>query len=261
MPQELVGVAEIAEMLGVSRQRVNQLVGSYADFPQPEAELSAGRIWSRHAVKSWMARHPERKPGQQEGRFVNFERFTDRARSVIVLAQSESNEWGHNYLGCEHLLIGLLREPEGVGGRALSSVGLTLDNVRATLEQVLGRPPLQTGMTVHAPFTSRAKHALELSVIDALDLGHNYIGTEHVLLGILRQEENLGCRIITELGVDLATLRTKVLELLGQVTVAKKRDKPAPRKSEADLAELITERFDRIEERIAKLEDRLASGQ
>src|SRR5438046_2155500 len=105
-------------MLGVTRQRVDRIVSSYADFPVPEAELSAGRIWRRGDVESWIARHPERKPGR-EGGFVMFQRFTDRARSSVMLAQTEARALRHMYLGCEHLLLGLAREGTGLAGRAL----------------------------------------------------------------------------------------------------------------------------------------------
>jgi hypothetical protein len=253
----LVGVAEIAGMIGVSRQRVNQLASSYSDFPEPEAELSAGRIWTREAIEGWLARHPKRKPGQQEGGFVNFERFTDRARNVIVLAQNEANEWGHNYLGCEHLVIALQREPEGIGGRALDAMVISLEDTRGALQKLVGRG-LPLTIAMHVPFTPRAKRALELALECALELGHNYIGTEHLLLGVLRQGGNVGCRILTELGLELAAVRLKVFELLGS---------PAPEIAEVateevrtELLRMVTERLDRIDARLGTLEERLSDA-
>jgi ATP-dependent Clp protease ATP-binding subunit ClpC len=253
----LVGVAEMAEMLGVSRQRVNQLASSYADFPEPEAELAAGRIWTRDDIESWLARHPERKPGQQEGGFVNFERFTDRARNAIVLAQTESNEWGHNYLGCEHLILGLQREIDGIGGRVLTAMRITQEDTRGVLKKIVGRGPMPVKM--HVPFTPRAKRALELALECALELGHNYIGTEHLLLGVLREGDNLGCRMLIELGLDLAAVRLKVLEILGfpQPEIAQ----VATEEVRTELLRMLTERLDRIDQRLAGLEDRLAAGQ
>jgi ATP-dependent Clp protease ATP-binding subunit ClpC len=143
-----------------------------------------------------------------------FERFTDEARRSLVFAHDEGMEWGHNYLGCEHLVIGLLRESDGIAGRALISLGVTLELARKRLEHILGQGPLKTGMSMKVPFTPRAKQALELSAAEALELGHNYIGTEHVLLGILKQNENLGCRILTELEVETPMARAKILELI-----------------------------------------------
>src|SRR5450631_531692 len=141
-----------------------------------------------------------------------FERFTTRARHVVVLAQDESRRLNHNYIGTEHLLLGLLAERDGVAGRALDSVGVTLDQVRARVEAAVGlgkKPPKG-----HIPFTPRAKKVLELGLREALSLRHDYIGTEHLLLGLIREREGLGSKVLSQLGVDGLTLRSRVLELV-----------------------------------------------
>ena len=141
-----------------------------------------------------------------------FERFTTRARHVVVLAQDESRRLNHNYIGTEHLLLGLLAERDGVAGRALDSVGVTLDQVRARVEAAVGlgkKPPKG-----HIPFTPRAKKVLELGLREALSLRHDYIGTEHLLLGLIREREGLGSKVLSQLGVDGLALRLRVLELV-----------------------------------------------
>ena len=141
-----------------------------------------------------------------------FERFTDRARRVLVLAQDESRELGHNYLGTEHVLLGLIREGEGVAGKVVLAQGLTRDSVRAKIEEMVG--PSATPAAGSPPFTPRAKRVLELSLREALQLGHSYIGTEHILLGLLREGDGVATKIITQLGVDLVTMRQAVIEAI-----------------------------------------------
>jgi len=141
-----------------------------------------------------------------------FERFSDRARRVVVLSQEEARLLNHNYIGTEHILLGLIAETEGVGARALQSLGVRLDSVRHEVEEIIGQggsPP-----SGHIPFTPRAKKVLELSLREAMQLGHNYIGTEHVLLGLVREGEGVACQVLVKLGADLPRVRTKVLELL-----------------------------------------------
>jgi pyridoxamine 5'-phosphate oxidase len=143
-----------------------------------------------------------------------FERFTDRARRTIVLAQEESRLLGHDYIGTEHLLLGLLHEGEGFAAKALDSLDVSLVAVRAQVEQIIGpRPHAPAG---HIPFTPRAKKVLELSLREALQLGHNYIGTEHILLGLLREGEGLAAQILVTLGADLRRVREQVLGLLAE---------------------------------------------
>jgi ATP-dependent Clp protease ATP-binding subunit ClpA len=131
-----------------------------------------------------------------------FERFTDRARRVIVLAQEEARLLNHNYIGTEHLLLGLLREGQGVGALALTSLGVSLEGVRAQVEEIIGQG--QSAPSGHIPFTPRAKKVLELSLREALQLGHNYIGTEHILLGLIREGEGVAARVLVKLGTDLS---------------------------------------------------------
>ena len=150
-----------------------------------------------------------------------FERFTDRARRVVVLAQEEARILQHNYIGTEHLLLGILAVGEGTAVRALDELGVTLDLARAQVEQVVGRG--KKSLTGHIPFTPRAKKVLELSLREALRLGHNYIGTEHILLGILREGEGVAAQILTRLGDDLPVVRAHVVRLAtsGQAATAR----------------------------------------
>jgi len=156
-----------------------------------------------------------------------FERFTERARQVVVLAQQEARDLGHNYIGTEHLLLGLLREEDGLGARTLASAGVTLEDARARVEQIIGRGEGQS--TGQIPFTPRAKKALELALREAMGLGHNYIGSEHVLLGLTRANENVACRVLRELGVDAESLRSRLLALLGVKNPARASLPPMPR--------------------------------
>ena len=141
-----------------------------------------------------------------------FERFTDRARRVIVLAQEEARLLGHNFIGTEHILLGLVAEGEGVGAKALESLGVSLDAVRAEVEGIIGKGNDRPGS--HIPFTPRAKKVLEMSLREALLLGHNYIGTEHILLGLVREGEGVGSQVLIRLGIGLPAARGEVIELL-----------------------------------------------
>src|SRR6266550_5935668 len=127
-----------------------------------------------------------------------FERFTDRARNAVVLAQEEARRLDHNYIGTEHILLGLIRESDGHAARALESLGISLDAVRQQVEEIIGRG--QEAPSGHVPFTKRAKKALELSLRESLELGHNYIGTEHILLGLLREGDGVAAEVLVKLG-------------------------------------------------------------
>jgi len=142
-----------------------------------------------------------------------FERFTERARKVVVLAQEEARNFNHNYIGTEHLLLGLLREDEGVAARALGSLNVTLDEVREQVESIVGYGEEGTGG--QAPFTPRSKKVLELALREALQLGHNYIGTEHILLGLVRESEGVAARVLSNLDVDPDKVRREVVRMLG----------------------------------------------
>jgi ATP-dependent Clp protease ATP-binding subunit ClpC len=141
-----------------------------------------------------------------------FERFTDRARRVVVLAQEEARMLDHNYIGTEHILLGLIHEGEGVAARALESLGIGLDAVRQQVEEMIGRG--QHASSGHIPFTPRAKKVLELSLREALQLGHDYIGTEHILLGLIREGDGVAAQVLVRLGADLNRVRQQVIQLL-----------------------------------------------
>jgi len=151
-----------------------------------------------------------------------FERFTDRARRVVVLAQEEARMLNHNYIGTEHILLGLIHEGEGVAAKALESMGISLEGVRTQVEEIIGQG--QQAPSGHIPFTPRAKKVLELSLREALQLGHNYIGTEHILLGLIREGEGVAAQVLVKLGADLNRVRQQVIQLLsgyqGKETVA-----------------------------------------
>jgi ATP-dependent Clp protease ATP-binding subunit ClpC len=144
-----------------------------------------------------------------------FEKFSDRARRVVVLSQEEARLLNHNFIGTEHILLGLVHEDEGVAARALQSLNIRLDAVRREVEEIVGQggsPPSE-----HIPFTPRAKKVLELSLREAIQLGHNYIGTEHILLGLLREGEGVACQVLVKLGASLPKVRARVLQLAAGV--------------------------------------------
>lgn len=244
MSHHLLGPAEVAELLGVSRQRVDQLAASYADFPLPEAELAAGRIWARSALEAWLATHPERRAGRAEGQGLMFERLSELGRQIFVLAQEEAHALGHNYVGCEHLVLAPLRA-EGVAAKALATMGLTIGGARAALGKILGRPPPARGeWTPRLPFTPRVSRALEHAQETAIELGQSRIGTEHILLGVLREGDNVGCRLLQEAGLDLAAVRLRVLQEIDY-----------PREPDRDRR--LTSALDKIVDRLADIDARL----
>ena len=141
-----------------------------------------------------------------------FEQFSDRARQAVVQAQQEARRLDHNYIGTEHLLLGLIREGDGVAAKALESLGISLDAVRQQVEEIIGRG--QQTLSGHFPFTPRAKRVLELSLREALQLGHKYIGTEHILLGLIREGDGVAAQVLVRLGCDLNRVRQEVIRLL-----------------------------------------------
>ena len=141
-----------------------------------------------------------------------FERFTDRARRVVVLAQEEAKGLNHNYIGTEHILLGLIKEGDGIAAKALAELNISIDNVREQVQEIIGQG--QQAPSGHIPFTPRAKKVLELSLREALQLGHNYIGTEHILLGLIREGEGVAATVLVKLGADLTRVRQTVIQLL-----------------------------------------------
>jgi len=192
-----------------------------------------------------------------------FERFTDRARRVVVLAQEEARMLNHNYIGTEHILLGLIHEGEGVAARALESLGISLEAVRQQVEEIIGQG--QQAPAGHIPFTPRAKKVLELSLREALQLGHNYIGTEHILLGLIREGEGVAAQVLVRLGADLSRVREQVIQLLhrsgGQEPVtARATSRPGPGRWERELLSGVIARIDAIDSRLSAIEQRVGTG-
>jgi ATP-dependent Clp protease ATP-binding subunit ClpA len=146
---------------------------------------------------------------------------------VVVLAQEEAQGLRHNYIGTEHLLLGLLREEEGVGAHVLGELGVSLDDVRAQVAEIIGRGDVVTAGQI--PFTPRAKKVLELSLREALTLGHNYIGTEHVLLGIARESDGVAARILLDKGAGADAIRDAVVRKVGSVPLGDAAPRPSAR--------------------------------
>jgi hypothetical protein len=175
-------------------------------------------LWdSLKRASSEMKHGPERllpeEPSREEQFKVGSLEVSERPRSVVVLAQEEAWHFNHNYIGTEHLLLGLLRKEEGVAARALSSLNVTLDDVREQVESIVGTYH-EEGTGGQVPFSPHSKQVLELAMREALQLGHNYIGTEHILLGLVRVPESLASQILLNLGGNAEKVREKVVELL-----------------------------------------------
>ncbi|MFS3127218.1 ATP-dependent Clp protease ATP-binding subunit [Nocardioides sp. Bht2] len=172
-----------------------------------------------------------------------FERFTDRARRVVVLAQEEARMLSHNYIGTEHILLGLIHEGEGVAAKALESLDISLEAVRAQVEEIIGQG--QQAPSGHIPFTPRAKKVLELSLREALQLGHSYIGTEHILLGLIREGEGVAAQVLQKLGADLNRVRQQVIQLLSGFQGKEAASSGAPTQSDAPSSSLVLDQFGR----------------
>jgi ATP-dependent Clp protease ATP-binding subunit ClpA len=157
-----------------------------------------------------------------------FDRFTDRARQVIVLAQDEARGLKHNYIGTEHLLLGLLREPEGVARSVLESLGLSADAVRLQVIRIIGEGEGAAAPAGQIPFTPRAKKVLERALREGLSLGHNYIGTEHILLGLNSEEEGVAARVLREFGADSERIRDAVAATVPRMVRRPRPPRPAP---------------------------------
>jgi ATP-dependent Clp protease ATP-binding subunit ClpC len=179
-----------------------------------------------------------------------FERFTDRARRVVVLAQEEARMLDHDYIGTEHILLGLIHEGEGVAAKALEALDINLGAVRQQVEEIIGRG--EAAPSGHIPFTPRAKKVLELSLRESMQLGHNYIGTEHILLGLIREGEGVAAQVLVRLGADLNRVREQVIELLHGA-----QPEPVPIEREERL---VRSRLAAIEARLAAIEQRVGAG-
>ncbi len=171
-----------------------------------------------------------------------FERFTDRARRVVVLAQEEARMLSHNYIGTEHILLGLIHEGEGVAAKALESLDISLEAVRGQVEDIIGQG--QQAPSGHIPFTPRAKKVLELSLREALQLGHNYIGTEHILLGLIREGEGVAAQVLVKLGADLNRVRQQVIQLVSGFQGKETESSGAPSES-APSTSAVLDQFGR----------------
>jgi ATP-dependent Clp protease ATP-binding subunit ClpC len=183
-----------------------------------------------------------------------FEQFTDRARRVVVLAEEEARMLNHNYIGTEHILLGLIREGEGVAAKALESLGISLEAVRQQVEEIIGQG--QQAPSGHIPFTPRAKKVLELASREAKKLGHNYIGTEHILLGLIREGEGVAAQVLVKLGADLNRVRQQVTELLHGYQGKEPTDhsRRLGKRARARLVDDALARIDALDRRLAAIE-------
>jgi ATP-dependent Clp protease ATP-binding subunit ClpA len=189
-----------------------------------------------------------------------FERFTDRARRVVVLAQEEARMLGHNYTGTEHILLGLVHEGEGVAAKALESLGIGLEAVRQQVQEIIGQG--QQAPSGHIPFTPRAKRVLELSLREARQLGHTYIGTEHILLGLIREGEGVAAQVLVKLGADLNRVRQQVIQVLhgyqGKEPASWGPPPGGPRRGRVPSD--VSDRVTALESRLSAIEQRLGTG-
>jgi ATP-dependent Clp protease ATP-binding subunit ClpC len=160
-----------------------------------------------------------------------FEKFTERARQVVVLAQEEARMLKHNYIGTEHILLGLLREEAGVAAQVLKSLDITVERVRPEVMRIVGSG--EEAVSRQIPFTPRVKRVLELALREALSLGHNYIGTEHILLGLARENEGVAVRILLDFDADCETIRNAVMRTLTELPAPGPEQNPRPSTEEA----------------------------
>ncbi len=196
-----------------------------------------------------------------------FEKFTDRARRVIVLAQDEARMLNHGFIGTEHLLLGICREGEGLAAQALEALGTSLEAVREQVEEIIGHGERQP--SGHIPFTPRAKKVLELSLREAFQLGHEDIGSEHILLGLVREGDGVAAQVLVRLGLDLDQVRQKVIELAGgprgeaasatPVTAAGRRG-PIVFRREREVTGRLVGQVSAIEARLEAVERRVGTG-
>jgi hypothetical protein len=212
----------------------------------------------------WLARAGSARPVLGAGgqvvlrsarRRAMFERFTERARRAVALAQEEARRLNHSYIGTEHILLGLIHEGEGVAAKALESLGISLDAVRQQVEEIIGQG--QQAPSGHIPFTPRAKKVLELSLREAQQLGHNYIGTEHILLGLIREGDGVAAQVLVKLGADLNRVRQQVIQLLHGYQGKEPTAARTAAAREHGLLPGVQARLDAVEGRLVAVEQQL----
>jgi ATP-dependent Clp protease ATP-binding subunit ClpA len=186
-----------------------------------------------------------------------FERFTDRARRVVVLAQEEARVRNHNHIGTEHILLGLIHEGEGVAAKVLESLGISLDAVRQQVEEIIGQG--QQAPSGHIPFTPRAKKVLELSLREAVQLEHAYIGTEHILLGLIREGDGVAAQVLVMQGAALDRVRQQVIHVLHGHQAEEPGQTPSAERG-LGLLPTVRARLEAVEQRLAAIEQRVGAG-
>jgi ATP-dependent Clp protease ATP-binding subunit ClpA len=194
-----------------------------------------------------------------------FGRFTDEARRVLALAQQEARTLNHNRIGTEHILLGLVQEREGIAAEALESLGISLDAIRQQVGKITGQAQ-DAPAASHNQYTWRAKKALDLSLREALQLGHHHVGTEHILLGLLREREGPAAQVLVELGADLSQVRQQVLDLLADPPGEEGPTAPGPEQADAGpsaetriLAEILS-RIEAMDSRLSAVEQQMGAG-
>jgi ATP-dependent Clp protease ATP-binding subunit ClpA len=195
------------------------------------------------------ARGADRAPADERPDIGLFARFTQRARHAVTLAERAAREIPHNYVGTEHVLLGIVDEGGGIGVRVMTPLGIEVADLRGELMASM-RPPTGNALGEHLPFTPLAKRALEAATKEALTLGHNYIGTEHLLLALLATEDGLASQVLRRMGLELRTTRRAVITMLTGFVQAQPT-KPAPRAQDPNVLEEILRRLDAIEQRLA----------
>jgi hypothetical protein len=240
-----VALMAALQLLALQGREAGDL-GSPAAVRELLAGVAAGRVGTDE-LAAWL----EQSTG---GRRVEmFERFTERARNVVRVAQEEARRLGHASVGTEHLLLGLLAEPDGIGARALVALGISLEAVRAQVEEIVGQG--EGTPAGHLPFRPRSKKVLELSLREALQLGHNYLSTEHIVLGLVREGEGVAAQVLLRRGADLAAVRQEVVRLLLLDPAGLARAKPSKEGLMADIDALYDEivRLSREVHRLSEL--------